>query len=183
VPSAVLAFVLPTSPLSVPRKPTADMGDDTMAEEVGWDGSGGLKVLPRRLTRGSRTQSGFFRSMAPRSVYWGGLKPRSMEREEGYDLDDELGRYAAKPTVRLAPRSTDGGLLTIVFTSFPGLLVRLGNWVVEPVPVCGCDACDETAEQEQARLESMVGDLTTGRLIESIRLRLWGDGWLVTGSA
>ena len=49
-------------------------------------------------------------------------------------------------------------------------------------PVCGCDACDETAEQEQARLESMVGDLTTGRLTESIRLRLWGDGWLVRGA-
>lgn len=99
-----------------------------------------------------------------------------VEREEGYGLDDELGRYAAKPTVRLAPRSTDGGPLTIVFTSFPGLLVRLGQWVVEPVPVCGCDACDETAEQEQARLESLVGDLTTGRLTESIRLRLWGMG-------
>jgi Family of unknown function (DUF6226) len=68
------------------------------------------------------------------------------EREEAYDLDDELGRYAAKPTVRLAPRSTDGGSLTIVFTSFPGLLVRLRHWVVEPVPGCGCDACDETAE-------------------------------------
>jgi hypothetical protein len=105
-----------------------------------------------------------------------------VEREEGYDLDDELGRYAAKPTVRLAPRSADGGSLTIVSTSFPGLLVRLGHWVVEPVPVCGCDACDETAEQEQARLESMVGDLTTGRLTESIRLRLWGDGWLVRGA-
>lgn len=105
-----------------------------------------------------------------------------VEREERYDLDDELGPYAAKPTVRLAPRSTDGGSLTIVFTSFPGLLVRLGHWVVEPVPVCGCDACDETAEEEQARLESMVGDLTTGRLTESIRLRLWGGGWLVRGA-
>src|SRR5918999_5502606 len=60
VPSAILAFVLPTSPLSVPRKPTADMGDDTMAQEVGRDGSGGLKILRRRPTRGSRTQRRFF---------------------------------------------------------------------------------------------------------------------------
>jgi hypothetical protein len=52
----------------------------------------------------------------------------------------------------------------------------LGHWVVEPVPVCGCDAYDETAEQEEARFESMVADLTTGRLTASIRLRLWGDG-------
>jgi hypothetical protein len=33
-----------------------------------------------------------------------------VEREEGYELDDEFDRHTARPTVRLAPRSTEGWL-------------------------------------------------------------------------
>jgi hypothetical protein len=103
-------------------------------------------------------------------------------REEGYGLDAELEQFAgldaANPAVRLMPNAAGAGALTIAFTSFPGLIVRLGNWFVEPIPSCGCDACDETAEEEQDRLEGLVGALTSGRFSESIRLGLWGDGWL-----
>jgi hypothetical protein len=66
-------------------------------------------------------------------------------REEGYGLDSEFKRdNAASATVRFVPRAADAGALTIAFTSFPGLRVRLGHWFVESVPSCGCDACDET---------------------------------------
>jgi hypothetical protein len=152
------------------------------AEEVGWGGSGGLKVSGGGLLRVTNPER--FRPLhgsAERLL--GRLEATfDVEREEGYELDDEFDRHAARPTVRLAPRSTEGGSLTIVVTSFPGLLVRLGHWVVEPVPVCGCEACDETAEQKQARLESMVADLNDGSAHQSIRLRLWADGWLVRGA-
>jgi hypothetical protein len=101
-------------------------------------------------------------------------------RDEGQGLDGELERVGmARPTVRLRPQSPDAGALTIAFTSFPGLCVRLGHWFVEPIPGCGCDACDETAEQGRRRLEWMVGALTSGRVTESIKLGVWGDGWLI----
>jgi hypothetical protein len=103
-------------------------------------------------------------------------------REEGHGLDPELVERtrvdAARPTVRLVPDAADAGSLTIAFTSFPGLMVRLGTWLVEAIPVCGCDACDETAEEGQDRLERLIGALTSGRFSESIELGLWGDWWL-----
>jgi Family of unknown function (DUF6226) len=104
------------------------------------------------------------------------------DREEGYGLDDELERNPTRPTVRLTPRSTDAAPLTVTFTTFPGLFVRLGHWVFEPLPACGCDACDESLDEEQRRLESMVDELTSGRLTESIKLGLWGDAWLARGA-
>jgi Family of unknown function (DUF6226) len=99
-----------------------------------------------------------------------------VSREEGLGLDADLGRNEL--TVRLTPRATDAGALAIAFTPFPGLLVRLGHWLVEPIPPCGCDACDETAEEGKARLEWMARTLTSGRYRESIRIGLLRDGWL-----
>lgn len=103
-------------------------------------------------------------------------------REEGNGVDPELEEQArpdaARPTVRLVPNAADAGALTIAFTSFPGLLVRLGNWFVEGIPFCGCDACDETAKEGTEQLEWLVGALSSGRFNESIKLGPWGDGWL-----
>jgi hypothetical protein len=104
-----------------------------------------------------------------------------VSREEGQGLDPELQvDDTAIPTVRLVPHSADAGPLTVAFTSFPGLMVRLGHWFVEPVPVCGCDACDETAEEGQRRVEGLIAALTAGRVSESIKAWPWADGWLTT---
>jgi hypothetical protein len=43
----------------------------------------------------------------------------------------------------------------------------VGHWVVKPIPACGCEACDETLDQQQRLLESMVDAPTSGRLTES----------------
>lgn len=103
-------------------------------------------------------------------------------RQEGYGLDPELERNDTerleRPTVRLVPHSADAGALTMAFTSFPGLMVRVGHWSVESAPACGCDACDETAEEGQERLDELVAAFTAGRFSESMDVGLWGDGWL-----
>jgi hypothetical protein len=96
-------------------------------------------------------------------------------REEGYGLDARLEREATRPTVRLIPRDPEAGELAVGFTKFPGIILRLGHWFVEPIPTCGCDACDETAEEGEKELNRVVSALTSGTLHERIRLPTVGD--------
>ena len=73
-----------------------------------------------------------------------------VERTEGYGLDEELetGTDLASPCVRLTPREADAAPIAVAFSAFPGLHVRFGRWHTELFPVCGCDACDESAEDQ-----------------------------------
>ena len=101
-----------------------------------------------------------------------------VERLEGYGLDHELERGdLVRPSVKLLPRSSDAAPIVFVFTAFPGIHVRLGRWRTEAFPACGCDACDETADGEAARLSGMVDDVTGGRFREAIGLPLLGPAW------
>ena len=79
----------------------------------------------------------------------------NVQRVEGYGLDEELEskRGLARPSVRLSPADPEAAPITVVFTDFPGLFVRFGRWKEELFPVCGCDACDETAE---SGIESLI---------------------------
>jgi Family of unknown function (DUF6226) len=99
-----------------------------------------------------------------------------VSREEGRGLDPGLSRD--EPTIRLTPHALEAGPLTIAFSPFPGLRLRLGHWWEEHIPACGCDACDETANHGQARLGWLAKTLTSGQFRESIRLGLLRDGWL-----
>jgi hypothetical protein len=49
-----------------------------------------------------------------------------VSREEGRGLDPDLSRN--EPTVRLTPRALEAGALTIAFSPFPGVRLRLGHW-------------------------------------------------------
>jgi hypothetical protein len=102
-----------------------------------------------------------------------------VERLEGYRLDSEveLGGLA-RPNVKLVPRDSKAAPLTIAFTVFPGLRVRAGRWRMDAFPACGCDACDETANDETTRLKELVDAVTAGRFRESISLPLAGNGWV-----
>ena len=94
-----------------------------------------------------------------------------VERMEGYDIDPELEQgKVARPTMKLAPSDPDAAPMIIVFSDFPGVHVRAGRWCVEHFPVCGCDACDGTAEAEIIRLIELVEDVTGGRFRELIEL-------------
>jgi len=63
---------------------------------------------------------------------------------------------------RLTPRDPLAAPLTFVFTSYPGVLVHAGALHDFPFPICGCDACDETAETEASRLEELVLSVAAG---------------------
>ena len=73
----------------------------------------------------------------------------AVERLEGHDADDELGKKSlARPAIRLTPHDRKAAPIVVAFSEFPGLHVRFGSWRTEPFPNCGCDACDETADGE-----------------------------------
>lgn len=90
-----------------------------------------------------------------------------VERFQGLELDPELvGRAPADRLVRLSPVGA-GAPLTVVYTSFPGLVVRFGRWHVEAFPRCGCAACDEDVDDLAAELAERVEALVQGGLVES----------------
>jgi hypothetical protein len=98
-----------------------------------------------------------------------------VERVEGYGLDAELeSRELARPSIRLVPNESEAAPILVAFTIFPGLGLRLGRWHTDRYPGCGCDACDETAGTEIARLQRVIDDVTAGRFREAIRLPLIG---------
>ena len=106
----------------------------------------------------------------------------NVECTEGFGLDGELerGLDIARPDVKLTPGNPDAASLVVAFTTFPGLHVRFGRWCTELFPVCGCDACDESAEGETDRLKDMVGDVVAGRLSETTKsplISFIGSGW------
>jgi hypothetical protein len=104
-----------------------------------------------------------------------------VERREGYDLDPDADPTdLARPSVRLTPHLALAAPLQLTFTTFPGLLVRAGRWHHEPIPACGCDACDETADSAIEELCFLVEQIVAGRFREELRLsRLSGSAWLL----
>jgi hypothetical protein len=101
------------------------------------------------------------------------------ERAEGYGLDPELeqGFKLARPSVTLVPRDAGAAPLVIAFSAFPGIVARFGRWYTTAFPVCGCDACDETAESETKRLMPLIDNLTAGRFREAILIPADGTAW------
>jgi hypothetical protein len=92
-----------------------------------------------------------------------------VNRTEGVDVDPTL--YGGRPldrVVRLTPSAGDGAPLTIGFTSFPGLSVRYGYYLVSGLPGCGCDACDEDRAALSEELTKRAGFLAEGRYKEEI---------------
>jgi hypothetical protein len=68
--------------------------------------------------------------------------------------------------VRIVPRSEQAAPLTIVFTSFPGLMVHAGVLHDFVYPQCGCDACDDTALSQVEQLEELVLGVASGNYHE-----------------
>ena len=98
-------------------------------------------------------------------------KTYDVERTEGYGLDEELERNSelARPTISLRPRSEQAAPITVVFTTFPSVMVRFGKWNREWFPSCGCDACDEDVEGEIESFTESVQNATRCGLEEVVR--------------
>ena len=106
-----------------------------------------------------------------------------VSREVG-DRSD-FGQHATDFTevVRLVPAG-DGGSLAVGFTDFPGVFVRVGHGLVEGYPSCGCDACDEQADDLVDELEEFVDAFVNGGVTETLTRHAYkhtivhrGSGW------
>ena len=95
-----------------------------------------------------------------------------VERVEGHGLDEELDRFSRqpveRPAVTLKPIHPESAPITVVFTAFPGLHIRLGRWFTDSFPSCGCDACDESAEGEIERVTELIDSVTSGGFRETV---------------
>lgn len=72
----------------------------------------------------------------------------------------------SRPPIMLTPRSAAASPLAVAFTNFPSVLMRCGHWRIESFPQCGCDACQETVEEEIARFSRTVDAVVEGRFYE-----------------
>ena len=102
-----------------------------------------------------------------------------VEREEGSDLEPGLGpTELARSSIMLKPRNRSAAPVLVSFTTFPGLVVRAGRWLHEPVPVCGCDACDESAESAIESFSFLVESVVGGHFREELSMPPFlGDAW------
>lgn len=64
-----------------------------------------------------------------------------------------------------------------MLTGYPGVLIHAGALHDFPFPVCGCDACDETAETAADRMEMLVLTVAAGGYSERypVGSRRWSE--------
>lgn len=102
-----------------------------------------------------------------------------------YDVTISRGRAAddfpewrdeTAETIRLVP--SRGVPLTLMFTDFPSVVVRLGKWGNLPgFPTCGCDACDESADESIEEFDQLVSAAVNGDYFESLAKRELSFGY------
>jgi len=98
--------------------------------------------------------------------------------DEGGVTDADLERSPlSRPLMKLTPIHDSSAPVTIAFTDFPGLAVRVGRWFIDQFPSCGCDACDEMPEDAFEGFRVLLTDVVAGRFRESLYLEPGGDGW------
>ena len=76
-------------------------------------------------------------------------------------------------TVRVSAAGTAPLLFT--YTGFPGMLVHAGAFTGARIPICGCDACDESGKTVADEMERFVSAVVRGGLTE--RLTTPGNYW------
>ena len=77
-----------------------------------------------------------------------------------------------------ATRTAEGTPQSIVFTDFPGVVVRLGEWGREGFPSCGCDACDEKPNDVVDRMREAIESAVAGDYEETLTRGWLRRGWL-----
>ncbi len=93
-----------------------------------------------------------------------------VDRSASWPVPEPLVRGGVERVVRLAPAA--GAPLVLAVTGLPGVLGWSGSWSDDGVfPACGCDACDETADDVVEHLRGWVASVVLGRSTE--RLSRW----------
>ncbi|MCU1566817.1 MAG: hypothetical protein JWQ56_1754 [Pseudarthrobacter sp.] len=82
------------------------------------------------------------------------------DRAHARDLLSEA--QSVLQVVKVMPRLSKAAPLTFVLTGYPSVRVHAGVLHDFPFPVCGCDACDETAETTADRMERLVLTVVAG---------------------
>lgn len=79
--------------------------------------------------------------------------------------------------VRVRPKDPKCASITLVFTTYPAILLHLGLLHDFRYPVCGCDACDSNWQGEADELEQHVFATVSGNYRETIERgpRPWVD--------
>ncbi|RJQ73055.1 hypothetical protein D5S17_25335 [Pseudonocardiaceae bacterium YIM PH 21723] len=80
--------------------------------------------------------------------------------------------------VLITPADPAAAPLTVEFTAFPGLVLRFGLTEAY-LPVCGCDACDDSVPGLADELHGMLDYLTAGTFGD--RLEFEDDAWWHVG--
>ena len=89
--------------------------------------------------------------------------------EDPAPLADVSERYVRATTaVRLTPTNPRSAPIAVVFTDLPGIVLMAGALLVEPLPVCGCDACDDSVEALADGLEWKVSAIIEGGFTERV---------------
>ena len=89
-------------------------------------------------------------------------------------VDLHLDAQPVRRAVRLVPAAADAAPLTLAWTGYPGVVVRAGVLFEGALPICGCDACDETAGSVAQQVEELVLGVVDGRLQETLDGRRTG---------
>ena len=107
--------------------------------------------------------------------------------EQHYDVVretfTEFDRHSPEPAtgIRLVPSDPAAASLTLVLNAFPGVNIRAGSREWTHLPYCGCDACDETAEELLQSLHSHVDAVTRGSIGERLVHEdgaWWHESWM-----
>lgn len=81
-------------------------------------------------------------------------------------------KIEARRAVTVTPADDRAAPITLVFTSFPGLIMHAGVLYDDRMPHCGCDACDEGVLDLAEELEHKVFAVVTGGFSELISGRV-----------
>ncbi len=90
-----------------------------------------------------------------------------VSRDPAHAADLVRSRDDVTRVTRLTPAQPDCATLTFAYTSHPAVVVHAGLLHDFVYPICGCDACDETAGRVADDLESDVLSVVAGGYRES----------------
>ena len=101
----------------------------------------------------------------------------TLEEDGATDADLERSPLS-RPLMKLTPIQDSSAPVIIAFTDFPGLGVRVGRWLTDWFPSCGCDACDEMPDEVFEGSSELLSDVVAGRFRESLyldSLEIWPE--------